>query len=137
MKKTSYKARHFYNSNKISKIGTLKEDKDPKVVLGFNCIGPEGYGEIIGASEEADLGIKKRYQMMEKIQLYEFYLDTEKGVCSTCWFWPSVERLIAYIISDNIKDTTFQEQWLDTSQINFVYYWNIFKHYDYSYNYIN
>ena len=36
---------------KVVKAFYMKEDpKNPKVVLGFDLIGPEGYGEIIGAS---------------------------------------------------------------------------------------
>lgn len=89
----------------------MKEDpKDPKVVLGFDCIGPEGYGEIIGASErEPDLEkIKKRLlDEGEDPKQYEFYLDTRRyGSVPHAGFGLGVERLIAYITGvSNIKDT--------------------------------
>ncbi len=89
----------------------MKEDpKDQRVVLGFDCIGPEGYGEIIGASErESDLGkIKQRLiEQGEDPRQYEFYLDTRRyGSVPHSGFGMGVERLIAYITGvDNIKDT--------------------------------
>lgn len=89
----------------------MKEDpKDQRVVLGFDCIGPEGYGEIIGASErEPDLG-KIRQRLIEQGEdprQYEFYLDTRRyGSVPHSGFGMGVERLIAYITGvDNIKDT--------------------------------
>ncbi len=88
----------------------MKEDKDDsKVVLGFDCIGPEGYGEIIGASErESDLEkIKERLvEQGEDPKNYEFYLDTRKyGSVPHGGFGLGVERLITYIAGlDNIKD---------------------------------
>jgi len=96
---------------KVVKAFYMKEDpKDPKVVLGFDCIGPEGYGEIIGASErEPDLEkIKQRLQDDgEDPKHYEFYLDTRRyGSVPHAGFGMGVERLVAYITGvDNIKDT--------------------------------
>jgi asparaginyl-tRNA synthetase len=96
---------------KVVKAFYMKEDpKDPKVVLGFDCIGPEGYGEIIGASErEPDLEkIKERLaEQGEDPKHYEFYLDTRRyGSVPHAGFGLGVERLIAYITGvDNIKDT--------------------------------
>lgn len=96
---------------KVVKAFYMKEDpKDSKVVLGFDCIGPEGYGEIIGASErEPDLEkIKKRLIADgEDPKQYEFYLDTRRyGSVPHAGFGLGVERLIAYITGvDNIKDT--------------------------------
>jgi len=96
---------------KVVKAFYMKEDpKDPKVVLGFDCIGPEGYGEIIGASErEPDLEkIKQRLKDDgEDPKQYEFYLDTRRyGSVPHAGFGMGVERLIAYITGvDNIKDT--------------------------------
>ena len=88
----------------------MKEDpKDPRVVLGFDCIGPEGYGEIIGASErEDDISkiIDRLEQDGEDVSQYEFYLDTRKyGSVPHSGFGMGVERLISYIIkADTIKD---------------------------------
>ena len=96
---------------KVVKAFYMKEDpKDPSVVLGFDCIGPEGYGEIIGASErEPDLEkIKKRLlDDGEDPKHYEFYLDTRRyGSVPHAGFGLGIERLIAYITGvDNIKDT--------------------------------
>jgi len=96
---------------KVVKAFYMKEDpKDPKVVLGFDCIGPEGYGEIIGASErEPDLEkIKQRLKDDgEDPKHYEFYLDTRRyGSVPHAGFGMGVERLVAYITGvDNIKDT--------------------------------
>ncbi|MFA5746077.1 MAG: asparagine--tRNA ligase [archaeon] len=96
---------------KVVKAFYMKEDPvDSKVVLGFDCIGPEGYGEIIGASErEPDLEkIKKRLlDDGEDPKHYEFYLDTRRyGSVPHAGFGMGVERLIAYITGvDNIKDT--------------------------------
>lgn len=88
----------------------MKEDpKDPRVVLGFDCIGPEGYGEIIGASERED-DIKKIIERLEKdgedVSQYDFYLDTRKyGSVPHSGFGMGVERIISYIIkADTIKD---------------------------------
>jgi asparaginyl-tRNA synthetase len=88
----------------------MKEDpKNKKVVLGFDCIGPEGYGEIIGASErESDLEqIKQRLtEQGEDSKQYDFYLDTRRyGSVPHAGFGLGVERLITYITGlDNIKD---------------------------------
>jgi len=96
---------------KVVKAFYMKEDpKDQKVVLGFDCIGPEGYGEIIGASErEPDLEkIKQRLKDDgEDPKHYDFYLDTRRyGSVPHAGFGLGVERLIAYITGvDNIKDT--------------------------------
>lgn len=88
----------------------MKEDpKDQKVVLGFDCIGPEGYGEIIGASErEADLDkiIERLKEQGEDPKNYEFYLDTRRyGSVPHSGFGMGVERLISYITGmTSIKD---------------------------------
>ena len=88
----------------------MKEDpKDEKVVLGFDCIGPEGYGEIIGASErEADIDkiIQRLKEQGEDPKNYEFYLDTRRyGSVPHSGFGMGVERLISYITGLNsIKD---------------------------------
>ena len=88
----------------------MKEDKDdPNVVLGFDCIGPEGYGEIIGASErESDLEkIKDRLtEQGEDPSQYEFYLDSRRyGSVPHGGFGMGVERLISFICgSKTIKD---------------------------------
>ncbi|HPC10241.1 MAG TPA: asparagine--tRNA ligase [archaeon] len=88
----------------------MKEDpENPDVVLGFDCIAPEAYGEIIGASErEADIDkiTKRLIEMGENPQNYEFYLDTRRyGSVPHSGYGMGVERLVAYILgTDSIKD---------------------------------
>jgi len=95
---------------KIVKAFYMKESlEDPKVVFGFDCIAPEGYGEIIGASErEVDLKkLEKRLKDSgEDPSNYSFYLDTRRyGSVPHSGFGMGVERLVAYIIgAETIKD---------------------------------
>jgi asparaginyl-tRNA synthetase len=89
----------------------MKEDpENEKEVLGFDCLGVEGYGEIIGASErESDLEkIKKRLiEDGEDPSQYEFYLDSRRyGSVPHSGFGMGVERLMSFIIgAKTIKDT--------------------------------
>jgi asparaginyl-tRNA synthetase len=95
---------------KAVKAFYMKEDEDdPKVVLGFDCIAPEGYGEIIGASErESDLEkIKERLiEQGEDPSNYEFYLDSRRyGSVPHGGFGLGVERVISFICGlTTIKD---------------------------------
>ena len=98
------------NYPKEVKAFYMKEDaKNPKVVHGVDFIAPEGYGEIIGGSErEPDLKIlKKRLKEMgEKVENYEFYLDTRRyGSVPHGGFGLGVERVVSWICGlENIKD---------------------------------
>lgn len=81
----------------------------PDVVHGVDFIAPEGYGEIIGGSErESDIkSITARLEEMgEKIEEYEFYLDTRRyGSVPHGGFGFGVERVIAWICGlDSIRD---------------------------------
>jgi len=95
---------------KIVKAFYMKEDdKNPKVVLGFDMIGPEGYGELIGASqrEESIDKLKENLKAQgEKPEDYEFYFDTRRyGSVPHGGFGMGVERVISWICGlDNIKD---------------------------------
>ena len=88
----------------------MKEDpEDKRVVLGFDCIAPEAYGEIIGASErEPSLEIikQKLKDSGEDVSQYEFYLDTRRyGSVPHSGFGMGMERLISFIIgAKTIKD---------------------------------
>lgn len=88
----------------------MKENPDDsKTVLGFDLLAPEGYGEIIGASErEVDLKEleKKLKSEGENLDDYKFYFDTRKyGSVPHAGFGMGVERLISWICGlDNIKD---------------------------------
>jgi len=98
------------NYPKQVKAFYMKEDeKNPKVVHGFDIIAPEHYGEIVGASErEYDIEeLKKRLREMgEDPKNYEFYLDTRRyGSVPHGGFGLGIERVIAWICGlDNIKD---------------------------------
>ncbi|MBU1245507.1 MAG: asparagine--tRNA ligase [Nanoarchaeota archaeon] len=86
----------------------MKEDKK-ETVLGFDVIGPEGYGELIGASErEVDIDkLKKRLKEQgEDPKHYEYYLDTRRyGSVPHGGFGMGVERVVAWICGlDSIKD---------------------------------
>src|SRR3989344_6528768 len=86
-----------------------EDDKDKNVVLGSDLVAPEGYGEIIGASErETDLKelIRKLKAQGEDPERYSWYLDTRRyGSVPHAGFGLGVERVIAWICGlDNIKD---------------------------------
>lgn len=95
---------------KVVKAFYMKEDpKNKKVVLGFDVIGPEGYGELIGASQrEEDLEkIKENLKAQgEDIRKYDFYFDTRKyGSIPHGGYGMGVERIISWICGlDTIKD---------------------------------
>ena len=88
----------------------MKEEiKNAKVVLGFDMIGPEGYGELIGASQrEEDINkLKKNLEAQgEDVSKYDFYFDTRRyGSVPHGGFGMGVERVISWICGlDNIKD---------------------------------
>ncbi|MFH1637363.1 MAG: asparagine--tRNA ligase [Candidatus Woesearchaeota archaeon] len=98
------------NYPKEVKAFYMREDpEDPKVVLGYDMLAPEGYGEIIGASErEPDMeNIKARLREQgEDPKNYGFYLDTRKyGSVPHAGFGMGVERVVSWICGlDNIKD---------------------------------
>jgi len=88
----------------------MKEDpKDPRVVLGFDMIGPEGYGELVGASQREE-NIDKLKENLEaqgeNPDAYEFYFDTRRyGSVPHGGFGMGVERVISWICGlSNIKD---------------------------------
>ena len=88
----------------------MKEDpKNSKVVLGCDFIGPEGYGELIGASER-EVSIEELERKLkaegEDPKSYGWFLDTRRyGYVPHSGFGMGVERVIAWICGcDNIKD---------------------------------
>ncbi|MBS3099147.1 asparagine--tRNA ligase [Candidatus Pacearchaeota archaeon] len=96
---------------KIVKAFYMKEDpENPKVVLGYDMIAPECYGEIIGSSqrEESIEKLKENLKAQgEKPEEYEFYFDTRRyGSVPHGGYGLGVERVIAWICGlDTIKDT--------------------------------
>ncbi len=95
---------------KIVKAFYMKEDpENPKVVLGFDIIAPEHYGEIVGASQrEEDISkIEDNLRKQgENPRDYDFYLDTRRyGSVPHGGFGMGIERVIAWICGlDTIKD---------------------------------
>ncbi len=88
---------------------TLEKSEKEKTVQGFDVIGPEGYGELIGASQrEEDIEIIKDNLKREGEDLtqYEFYFDTRRyGSIPHGGFGMGVERVIAWICGlKTIKD---------------------------------
>ena len=88
----------------------MREDPiNSKVVEGFDVIGPEGYGELIGASQREE-DIKKLKENLKAIgedpKNYEFYFDTRKyGSIPHAGFGLGVERVVAWICGlESIKD---------------------------------
>jgi len=88
----------------------MKEDpENPRVVLGFDVIAPEHYGEIVGASQREE-DIHKLEENLrgygEDPKNYGFYLDTRRyGSVPHGGFGLGVERLVSWICGlENIKD---------------------------------
>lgn len=80
-----------------------------EVVQGYDLIGPEGYGELIGGSQrEEDLEkIKERLRRDgEDPSEYEYYLDTRRyGSVPHGGFGVGMERVIAWICGlDSVKE---------------------------------
>ncbi|MBU2612190.1 MAG: asparagine--tRNA ligase, partial [Nanoarchaeota archaeon] len=86
-----------------------KHPKEGKVVLGFDVIAPEGYGEIVGGSQrEEDINKIKENLIRdgEDLSKYEFYFDTRRyGSIPHGGYGMGVERVISWICGlDTIKD---------------------------------
>jgi len=87
-----------------------KHPKEGKVVLGFDLIAPDGYGEIIGASQREESIDKIKENLVaqgEDPEKYDFYFDTRRyGSVPHGGYGLGVERLIAWITGvETIKDT--------------------------------
>ncbi|MBI5797675.1 asparagine--tRNA ligase [Candidatus Woesearchaeota archaeon] len=95
---------------KVVKAFYMKEDpENSKVVLGFDIIAPERYGEIVGASQREE-DIKKIEDNLRKQgenpRDYDFYLDTRRyGSVPHGGFGMGVERIVSWICGlESIKD---------------------------------
>ena len=100
------KVKAFYMKESPETMG--KPEKE-KTVQGFDLIGPEGYGELVGASQrEENIEVIKDNLTKEGEDLknYQFYLDTRRyGSVPHGGFGMGVERVISWICGlDNIKD---------------------------------
>ncbi|MFH1445725.1 MAG: asparagine--tRNA ligase [Nanoarchaeota archaeon] len=111
---TTHFNKPFFITNfpKETKAFYMKEDpKDNKTYLCSDLLAPEGYGEIIGASErEVDVNklIERLKKQGEKISNYQWYLDIRKyGSIPHSGFGLGIERLVMWITGiDHIRDTT-------------------------------
>lgn len=103
---------HYPKEVKAFYMKEAEEKDQPKegtVVLGFDMIAPEGYGEIIGSSqrEESIDKLTENLQVQgEDPSKYEFYFDTRRyGGVPHGGYGMGVERVISWICKlDNIKD---------------------------------
>ena len=107
---TPIMVRHY---PKIVKAFYMKEvpgmQKGKEVVMGFDMIAPEGYGELVGGSqrEESIEKLKKNLRAQgEDPSKYEFYFDTRRyGSVPHRGFGMGVERVISWICGlETIKD---------------------------------
>lgn len=88
---------------------TIDKPEEKKTVQGFDVIGPEGYGELFGASQrEENIEVIKENLLKEGENLdnYEFYFDSRRyGSIPHGGFGMGVERVISWICGlDTIKD---------------------------------
>ncbi len=88
---------------------TLDKPENKKTVQGFDVIGPEGYGELFGASQrEENIEVIKENLIREGEDLnnYEFYFDSRRyGSIPHGGFGMGVERVISWICGlSTIKD---------------------------------
>ena len=84
---------------------------DPRTVEASDLLGPEGYGEIVGASvRETDIArLKERIvQIGAKVEEYEWYLDLRRhGNVPHAGFGLGVERVVRWMLRrEHIRDTT-------------------------------
>jgi asparaginyl-tRNA synthetase len=77
------------------------DPENPEVVLCDDLLAPEGYGEIIGASQrihDYDLLVERLKENNLPVEKYDWYLDLRKfGSVPHSGFGLGVERTIAWI----------------------------------------
>ena len=88
---------------------TLDKPEEEKTVQGFDVIGPEGYGELFGASQrEENIEVIKEnlIKQGEDLSTYEFYFDSRRyGSIPHGGFGMGVERVISWICGlSDIRD---------------------------------
>jgi asparaginyl-tRNA synthetase len=84
---------------------------DPDKVLCFDLLAPEGYGELIGASEretDNDILIQRLKAQGADLSNYEWYLDLRKyGSVPHSGFGMGIERVLRWICKfEHIRDAT-------------------------------
>jgi len=86
------------------------DEKRPDVVLGFDLLAPEGYGEIVGGSQREDDYNKLLSRIVEEgldPSDYTWYLDLRRyGSVPHSGFGLGTERMLMWIAGlDHIRDT--------------------------------
>lgn len=84
---------------------------DPRTVLGNDCLAPEGFGEIIGASqreENIETMVERLKAHGAHLPNYEWYLDLRRyGSVPHSGFGLGVERVLRWITKqEHIRDMT-------------------------------
>jgi asparaginyl-tRNA synthetase len=87
------------------------DPENPRVVLGFDLLAPEGYGEVVGGSQREDDYDKLLQRIVENgynVDDYKWYLDLRKyGSVVHSGFGLGVERLLMWIAGlEHIRDAT-------------------------------
>jgi len=85
------------------------DPKNPRVVLGFDLLAPEGYGEIVGGSvreDSYDALLKRIIEMGLNPEEYKWYLDLRRyGSVPHSGFGLGIERTVMWIAGlDHIRD---------------------------------
>ncbi|MGC9181285.1 asparagine--tRNA ligase [Thermogladius sp.] len=85
------------------------DPEDPRVVLGFDLLAPEGYGEVVGGSQREDDYDKLLQRIVENgynVDDYKWYLDLRKyGSVAHSGFGLGIERLLMWIAGlEHIRD---------------------------------
>ncbi|MCI4336061.1 MAG: asparagine--tRNA ligase [Thermoplasmata archaeon] len=89
----------------------LRSPTDPDIVEAADLLGPEGYGEIIGASAR-ETDIDRLLHRLEEVgarrEDYEWYLDLRRhGSVPHAGFGMGVERVLRWVLRrEHIRDTT-------------------------------
>ncbi|MCD6254344.1 MAG: asparagine--tRNA ligase [Thermotogae bacterium] len=95
---------------RMAKAFYMQPDPErPEVVLCNDMIAPEGYGEIIGASQrihDYDLLVERIQEFGLPLENYDWYLDLRKyGTVPHSGFGLGVERTIAWICGlDHVRE---------------------------------
>jgi asparaginyl-tRNA synthetase len=105
---------HF--PKKVKAFYMKLDPRNPEVVLGFDLLAPEGYGEIIGGSvreDDYDKLLQRIHEEGLNPEDYQWYLDIRKyGSVPHSGFGLGIERLVMWIAGlDHIRDATPFPRW--------------------------
>ncbi len=89
----------------------LRSEQDPRTVEGADLLGPEGYGEIVGAScRETDVErlVARIHEIGADVRDYEWYLDLRRhGNVPHAGFGIGIERVLRWMLRrEHIRETT-------------------------------